>query len=188
MLTTLREGEDVLGGARKWLICFTVCYTQTWIFDQSDGSARLLRQREGHSAPPTHAYFYTKGVWDYWLQVWPPWHTFHMATLVTACDCYIYIYIYPGLNNSLRALTVNRDSMNRESSQGLSSLLFSCPPYCSFLSYVCCGLSDTCLKGARHPTQHRIVLINSNIWSYLLLNSCLRFWLNKPETNICANY
>ena len=44
---------------------FTVCHTQTWIFDQSDGSARLLRQREGHSAPPTHAYFYTKGVWDY---------------------------------------------------------------------------------------------------------------------------
>ena len=24
-----------------------------WIFDQSDGSARLLKQRQGHSAPPT---------------------------------------------------------------------------------------------------------------------------------------
>ena len=38
-----------------------VCHTQTWIFDQSDGSARLLRQREGHSAPPTLVRFYTKG-------------------------------------------------------------------------------------------------------------------------------
>ena len=32
-----------------------------WIFDQSDGSARLLKQRQGHSAPPTHVKFYTAG-------------------------------------------------------------------------------------------------------------------------------
>ena len=32
-----------------------------WIFDQSDGSARLLRSRCGHSAPPTKIRFYTKG-------------------------------------------------------------------------------------------------------------------------------
>ncbi|KJE98002.1 WD repeat domain-containing protein [Capsaspora owczarzaki ATCC 30864] len=29
-----------------------------WIFDQTDGSARLLRSREGHSAPPTRVRFY----------------------------------------------------------------------------------------------------------------------------------
>ena len=52
------EGNDlyVLEGEGEWPISFTVCHTQTWIFDQSDGSARLLRQCEGHSAPPTHVH------------------------------------------------------------------------------------------------------------------------------------
>ena len=48
-----------IGRGREWSVYFTVCHTQTWIFGQSDGSARL--QREGHSAPPTHVCFYTKG-------------------------------------------------------------------------------------------------------------------------------
>ena len=40
-----------------------------------------------------------------------------------------------GLDNFLRALTVNRDSMNRELSQGFSlpAVPFSHPPSCSFL-------------------------------------------------------
>ena len=32
-----------------------------WIFDNQDGSARLLRFRAGHSAPPTHVTFYGEG-------------------------------------------------------------------------------------------------------------------------------
>eukprot|EP00227_Mantoniella_beaufortii_P021354 CAMPEP_0197584758 /NCGR_PEP_ID=MMETSP1326-20131121/7269_1 /TAXON_ID=1155430 /ORGANISM="Genus nov. species nov., Strain RCC2288" /LENGTH=564 /DNA_ID=CAMNT_0043149171 /DNA_START=207 /DNA_END=1898 /DNA_ORIENTATION=+ len=32
-----------------------------WIFDNQDGSARLLRFRAGHSAPPTHVSFYGEG-------------------------------------------------------------------------------------------------------------------------------
>ena len=34
---------------------------QVWVFDQSDGSARLLRSRCGHSAPPTMIRFPTVG-------------------------------------------------------------------------------------------------------------------------------
>lgn len=32
-----------------------------WIFDNQDGTARLLRFRAGHSAPPTHVTFYGEG-------------------------------------------------------------------------------------------------------------------------------
>ena len=32
-----------------------------WVFDQSDGSARLLRSRCGHSAPPTKIRFASTG-------------------------------------------------------------------------------------------------------------------------------
>ena len=32
-----------------------------WIFDQSDGSARLLRSRCGHNAPPTRIRFCSTG-------------------------------------------------------------------------------------------------------------------------------
>lgn len=28
-------------------------FLQVWIFDQEGGEARLLRSRQGHSAPPT---------------------------------------------------------------------------------------------------------------------------------------
>jgi hypothetical protein len=31
---------------------------QIWVFDQEDGSARLLRQRSGHSAPPSKIRYY----------------------------------------------------------------------------------------------------------------------------------
>jgi U3 small nucleolar RNA-associated protein 21 len=31
-----------------------------WIFDQDDGSARLLRSRNGHSAPPTRVRYYSQ--------------------------------------------------------------------------------------------------------------------------------
>ena len=32
-----------------------------WIFDQSDGSARLLKSRCGHNAPPTKIWFASTG-------------------------------------------------------------------------------------------------------------------------------
>ena len=35
-----------------------------WIFDAADGSARLLRSREGHSAPPHRVRFYPDGERD----------------------------------------------------------------------------------------------------------------------------
>ncbi len=38
-----------------------VCRLKLWIFDQSDGSARLLRSRCGHSAPPTRLRFCSTG-------------------------------------------------------------------------------------------------------------------------------
>ena len=31
---------------------------KVWIFDQSDGGARLLHRRQGHSAPVSHVRFY----------------------------------------------------------------------------------------------------------------------------------
>ena len=34
---------------------------KVWIFDQSDGSARPLRSRCGHSAPPTRVRFWSRG-------------------------------------------------------------------------------------------------------------------------------
>lgn len=63
-----------------------------WIFDQSDGSARLLRSRCGHSAPPTRVRFWSRGG----------------VGLLSA-----------GLDNSLRSLSVTRDiQSNTEFSQG----------------------------------------------------------------------
>ena len=32
-----------------------------WIFDNTDGSARLLKYRAGHAAPPTEVAFYGEG-------------------------------------------------------------------------------------------------------------------------------
>lgn len=34
-------------------VTFNLCLHQVWIFDQEGGGARLLRCRQGHSAPPT---------------------------------------------------------------------------------------------------------------------------------------
>ena len=34
-----------------------------WIFDNQDGTARLLKFRAGHSAPPTHVTFYGRDSW-----------------------------------------------------------------------------------------------------------------------------
>ena len=64
---------------------------QMWIFDQSDGSARLLKSRCGHGAPPTKVRFCTKG---------------GQGILSAGLDC------------SLRLFTTVKDSSAKELSQG----------------------------------------------------------------------
>lgn len=61
-----------------------------WIFDQQNGSARLLKSREGHSQPPTKLRFYGDG-----------------SSILTS-----------GLDRALRAFSVVRDQQSRELSQG----------------------------------------------------------------------
>ena len=64
-----------------------------WIFDQSDGSARLLRSRCGHSAPPTRLRFCSTGE----------------AVKILST----------GLDNALRVFAIHKDvQMNMELSQG----------------------------------------------------------------------
>ena len=64
---------------------------QMWIFDQSDGSARLLKSRCGHGAPPTKVCFCTKG---------------GQGILSAGLDC------------SLRLFTTVKDSSAKELTQG----------------------------------------------------------------------
>jgi U3 small nucleolar RNA-associated protein 21 len=61
-----------------------------WIFDQQNGSARLLKSREGHSQPPTKLRFYGDG-----------------SSILTS-----------GLDRALRAFSVVRDQQSQELSQG----------------------------------------------------------------------
>jgi U3 small nucleolar RNA-associated protein 21 len=60
-----------------------------WIFDQDDGSARLLRSRTGHSAPPTRVRYYSQ------------------HTLLSA-----------GQDRSFRIFSTIQDQQSREMSQG----------------------------------------------------------------------
>ena len=60
-----------------------------WVFDQEDGTARLLRQRSGHSAPPTRVRYYSQD------------------TLLSA-----------GLDRSFRIFSTIQDQQSREVSQG----------------------------------------------------------------------
>ena len=82
-----------------------------WIFDQSDGSARLLRSRCGHSAPPTMIRFPTIGG-----------HTLISAgnelyPSVRSCDL-----LLGGNDRSLRLFSVVKDSTSCELSQGTFTL------------------------------------------------------------------
>ena len=60
-----------------------------WIFDQDDGSARLLRERHGHSAPPSRVRYYSQHV------------------ILTA-----------GQDRSFRIFSTIQDQQSRELSQG----------------------------------------------------------------------
>ena len=71
-----------------------------WIFDQQDGSARLLRSREGHQSPPVRVRFY------------PP-----QRTGVNA-PCVHVLSASNGLDRSLRMFHVEREEQSWELSQG----------------------------------------------------------------------
>ena len=80
---TFLQGEPILltsGGDNA---------VKMWIFDQEDGSARLLRSRNGHSAPPTRVRYYSQ------------------HTLLSA-----------GQDRSFRIFSTIQDQQSRELSQG----------------------------------------------------------------------
>jgi U3 small nucleolar RNA-associated protein 21 len=81
--TTFLQGEPILltSGADNAV--------KMWIFDQDDGSARLLRSRNGHSAPPTRVRYYSQ------------------HTLLSA-----------GQDRSFRIFSTIQDQQSRELSQG----------------------------------------------------------------------
>lgn len=81
-----------------------------WIFDQSDGSARLLRSRCGHNAPPTRIRFCSTGG--------------DVAKILSggknlsSCDPY-GTFTHVGLDHALRVFALHKDvQMNAELSQG----------------------------------------------------------------------
>ena len=89
-----------------------------WIFDQSDGSARLLKSRCGHGAPPTKVRFCTKGGQG---------------------------ILSSGLDRSLRLFTTVKDSTATELSQG-AWCVSTCGPslhvVCQYMWSICtCDLS-----------------------------------------------
>ena len=109
-----------------WCVCVCMCIClslsfcrlKLWIFDQSDGSARLLRSRCGHSAPPTRLRFCSTGeavkilsTGSYSILHSP----FHVTYSIHCC------FHAPGLDNALRVSAIHKDvQMNMELSQGRS--------------------------------------------------------------------
>ncbi|XP_065914594.1 WD repeat-containing protein 36-like isoform X2 [Dysidea avara] len=68
LVTVVRDAHDGIIGGMEFIQSQPLMVTsgndnsiKVWIFDQSDGSARLLRSRCGHSAPPTMIRFPTVG-------------------------------------------------------------------------------------------------------------------------------
>ncbi|XP_074612173.1 WD repeat-containing protein 36-like [Acropora palmata] len=96
--TVLHDAHDGTVSGMKFLPSEPLLVTngpdnslKVWIFDQSDGSGRLLRSRTSHSAPPTKIRYYgSKG-----------------KDLLSA-----------GLDRSFRMISVVRDARSRELSQG----------------------------------------------------------------------
>jgi WD40 repeat protein len=69
-----------------------------WIFDQQDGSGRLLRSRSGHSEPPTRIRFYGED-----------------GDLLLSA----------GQDKTMRLLALRRDEQSVELSQGMFSIIFA---------------------------------------------------------------
>ena len=91
----------------------SIIILQVWIFDQSDGSARLLRSRCGHSAPPTMIRFPTIG---------------GHALLSAGNDTPVFVWdhvilLLGGSDRSLRLFSVVKDSTSCELSQGMSLIV-----------------------------------------------------------------
>ena len=86
-----------------------------WIFDQSDGSARLLRSRCGHSAPPTKIRFASSG--GDAIKILSGGNAYMNSHSVNMCS---RLYLpSAGLDNALRVFGVHKDvQMNMELSQG----------------------------------------------------------------------
>ena len=74
-----------------------------WIFDQSDGSARLLRSREGHTAPPTRLQYYGGET---------------LASLADGADGHSAQILSAGRDRAFRVFHAIRDAQSRELSQG----------------------------------------------------------------------
>lgn len=74
-----------------------------WIFDAADGSARLLKSREGHTAPPRRIRYYGNVT---------------MASMGEGADATGCQILSAGSDRSLRVFNTARDSQSREMSQG----------------------------------------------------------------------
>lgn len=74
-----------------------------WIFDAADGSARLLKSREGHTAPPRHVRYYGDVT------------EASMGTGANAEGCQI---LSAGSDKAFRVFHTARDAQSREMSQG----------------------------------------------------------------------
>ena len=96
LLASLPQAHDAMVSTSRFLEGEPVLLTtggdnavKMWIFDQEDGSARLLRARNGHSAPPSKVRYYST-------------HTILSA----------------GLDRSFRIFSTIQDQQSRELSQG----------------------------------------------------------------------
>ena len=74
-----------------------------WIFDQPDGSGRLLKSRQGHYAPPTRVKFYGGTT---------------LATLGDGAEGAALQVVTAGQDQALRSFHVILDAQARELSQG----------------------------------------------------------------------
>lgn len=74
-----------------------------WVFDGADGSARLLKSREGHTAPPRRIRYYGS-------------HT--LASMGSGADATGCQILSAGSDRSFRVFNTARDAQSRELSQG----------------------------------------------------------------------
>ena len=73
-----------------------------WVFDHQDGSARLLRQRQGHKAPPSQITYYGSST---------------SASLADGSDGTSLQILSAGTDRQLRLVHAVRDQQNVEFSQ-----------------------------------------------------------------------
>ncbi|CAK9109549.1 WD repeat-containing protein 36 (T-cell activation WD repeat-containing protein) (TA-WDRP) [Durusdinium trenchii] len=74
-----------------------------YIFDQDDGSCRLLKSRQGHKAPPTKIRYYGGDT---------------VSTLASGADAAVCQILSAGRDRAFRLFHTAREQLNRELSQG----------------------------------------------------------------------